>query len=103
MNTENDDRLGAVKISEDIIAETALNSSKEIEGFHSFVRKGIRISHNEDGMIMDLYIKVNYGVKIPDIAWNLQEKVKKDIENLIEHKVKKVNIHVQGVHFAQED
>lgn len=103
MNTENEEKLGAVKIAEDIIGKCALDSSNEIAGFHNFVRKGIKIGQAEDGIILDLYIVVDYGVKIPEVAWNLQEKVKKDIENTLELVVKTVNIHVQGVHFIEEE
>lgn len=103
MNLENEERLGAVKIAEDVIGMCALDSSMEVAGFHSFVRKGIKISQVEDGIVIDLYIAVDYGVKIPEVAWNLQERVKKDIESSFDLIVKTVNIHVQGVHFLEEE
>lgn len=103
MNIENEDRLGTVKISDDIISICALDSARSVAGFHGFVRKGIKITQSEEGLLIDLFITVQYGVKIPEIAWNLQEKVKKDIEGSLEQIVKKINIHVQGVHFAEED
>ena len=102
MIIENEEKLGEVKISEDLIAVTALDASKTVEGFHGFVKKGIKIGNSEEGLLIDLYIKVDFGVKIPEIAWNLQEKVKKDIEAIYELKVKKINIHVHGVHFKEE-
>lgn len=103
MNMENEERLGAVKISEDIIAICILDSAREVSGFHSFVRKGIKIGQSEEGLLIDLYIIVDYGIKIPEVAWNLQEKVKKDTEKSLDQKIQKVNIHVQGVHFAEEE
>jgi len=103
MNIENEERLGAVKISEDLVAISILDSAKEVAGFHSFVRKGIKTAQSEEGLLIDLYIIVKYGIKIPEVAWNLQEKVKKDMENFLEQKIHKVNIHVQGVHFAEEE
>lgn len=103
MNIENEERLGTVKIGDELIGKLVLASSMEVAGFHSFVRKGIKIGQVEDGVILDLYIAVDYGVKIPEVAWNLQEKVKKDMELSFELKVKAVNIHVQGVHFVEEE
>ena len=48
---------------------------------------------------VDIYLIIKFGYKIPDIAWNVQENVKKllDKDNItnIEH----INIHVQGVDF----
>lgn len=103
MNIENEERLGAVKIAEDVIGKCALEACIEVTGFHSFVRKGIKIGQVDEGIVIDLYIVVDFGVKIPEVAWNLQEKVKKGIESSFELKVKTVNIHVQGVHFVEED
>ena len=42
---------------------------------------------------------VNYGVRIPEVAWNVQENVKKAIENMTGLNVVEVNIHIQGVSF----
>jgi uncharacterized alkaline shock family protein YloU len=36
-------------------------------------------------------------VRIPDVAWSIQEKVKKMVEKMTGSKVAEVNIHVQGV------
>ena len=103
MNIENEDKLGAVKISEDTIALCVLDAARCVEGFHGFLRKGIKIGQSEDGLLIDLYIVIKYGVKIPEIAWNLQEKVKSDLQGLLDQPIKKVNIHVQGVRFPEEE
>jgi uncharacterized alkaline shock family protein YloU len=102
MNPEQEEKLGTVKISEDVISLCVLDSARKVEGFNGFMRKGIRINQTEEGLMLDLYITVEYGVKIPEIAWNIQERVKKDVESVIDQPVKKVNIHVQGVHFPEE-
>jgi len=103
MNNDNEEKLGAVKISDDVIAICALDSARDVPGFRSFVRKGIKISQLEDGILIDLYILVDFGFKIPEVAWNLQNKVKKDIEDSFELIIKSINIHVQGVHFLEEE
>jgi uncharacterized alkaline shock family protein YloU len=103
MNSENEEKLVAPKISEEILAICALDSAKNVDGFFGFVRKGIKISQHEDGMIVDLYIMVEHGHKIPEVAWNLQNQVKKDIESSFDLNIKSINIHVQGVHFIEED
>ena len=35
-------------------------------------------------IIVDLFVTVKYGVKIPDIAWKIQDKVKKTLEDIFE-------------------
>ncbi len=56
----------------------------------------------EKEVLIDLYIIVEYGVRIPEMAWNIQEKVKKTVENMTGLTVTEVNIHVQGINLAKE-
>ena len=65
--------------------------------------KGIKVNQSEEGITIDVYIIVAYGVKIPGVAWDIQENVKKEVEAMTEAVVKAVNIHVQGVHFTDEE
>ncbi|MFA5528336.1 MAG: Asp23/Gls24 family envelope stress response protein [Peptostreptococcales bacterium] len=63
--------------------------------------KGIKISSTEQEIVVDVYITVHYGVKIPEVAWSIQEAVKKEIENSLELRISAINIHVQGVVLPQ--
>ncbi len=73
-----------------------------IEGFgkrnHS---KGIKISHKNQQMIIDLYVIIKYGTKIPDLSWDIQQNVKHSIEKILNVKTSKVNINIQGVLFPK--
>ncbi|HAA37977.1 MAG TPA: Asp23/Gls24 family envelope stress response protein, partial [Firmicutes bacterium] len=51
---------------------------------------------------VDLYIIVSYGTKIPEVAANVQEKVKYTLEKLTGLNVTQVNVHVQGVRVADK-
>ena len=59
--------------------------------------KGVKITTEEDKIIIDLYVIVEFGTRISVVANNIIEKVKYNIEHLTGMNVKKVNIHVQGV------
>ena len=59
--------------------------------------KGIRIDQNDEGIDLDIYILVYYGARIPEIAWQIQKNVKRNVEQLTEKKVLAVNVHVKGV------
>ena len=52
---------------------------------------------------VDLYIIVEYGVKIPDIALHVQENVKRAVESMTGLDVIEINVHVQGVGFSPEN
>ena len=49
-----------------------------------------------------MYVIVRYGVKIPDVAFSIQNAVKGSVETMTGLTVKSVNINVQGVTFDKE-
>lgn len=59
--------------------------------------KGVKIEHTKDGIVIDVHIVAEYGHKIPAIAWDVQEKVKKEVEDITEKTVSAVNVHVEKV------
>ncbi|MEA4922685.1 MAG: Asp23/Gls24 family envelope stress response protein [Eubacteriaceae bacterium] len=109
-----DENLGDVKISDDVMAICAVNAtlrtkgvaglsggitdtiSKTILGKES-LSKGIKINQSEEGVSLDVYVIVDYGVKIPVVAWDIQTNVKNELETMTDRPVLAVNIHVQGV------
>ena len=48
---------------------------------------------------VDVYLIIKFGYKIPDIAWNVQENIKKVLDKDNITNVEHINIHVQGVDF----
>lgn len=111
--------IGNIKISVDVVASIAGNETKEIEGvagmYSSFAggiaemlggkknpSKGVKVDMGETSVAIDLYIVVHYGVRIPELAWEIQERVKKSVETMTGMDVTKVNIHIEGVSFEQE-
>ena len=65
--------------------------------------KGVKVEVGEKEAAVDLFIIVQYGARIPDIALAVQENVKHAIETMTGLGVVEVNIHVQGVSFPQEE
>ena len=106
--------LGEVNISKDVIAIMAGLTAMECyglvgmasqtfqDGIAALVGKenltrGIKIDVIEEGVVLDLYIIVEYGVKISEVANNVIDRVKYTLEENAGVKVKEVNINVQGV------
>ncbi|MGV8145055.1 MAG: Asp23/Gls24 family envelope stress response protein [Alkaliphilus sp.] len=106
---------GQIKISEDVIKTIAALTVTRIEGIAGMsgglaggiaeilgkktLFKGTKLTNDEKGAFIDLYIIVEYGTKIPDIAWEIQDEVKKSVYSMTNLVVDEVNIHVQGVNF----
>lgn len=110
--------LGSIKIANEVVAIIAGLAATEIEGVAGMsggiaggitellgrknLAKGVKVEVGEKEAAVDLFIVVNFGVRIPDVAIKIQENVKKAIEGMTGLQVVEVNVHVQGVVFPQE-
>ena len=107
---------GTLKISEDVIKDIASRAmgrvasvlpakTSSVLGIGRKTSEGIKVSLlEEDGdsplVAVDAYVLVRYGLRIPDVAWDLQEYLKNELEKSTGYEVKAVNIFVQGVYFG---
>ena len=104
---------GAIHISEDVIAELARKTIEGISGIKTVERigskfglgrrgGGIRVSVDQPHGVLDIdaYVLVKYGQRIPDLAWDVQEKIKDNLERYTGYGVRAVNVNVQGI-FAE--
>ena len=97
------------KISEEIIAMTAVRAALSVPGVNHLsdnnlidrivgkdtLAKGIKVSKDKEKITLDVFIVADYGVKIPQLAWDIQTAVKE--LKITNKKISAVNIHVQGV------
>jgi len=99
-----------LSISEEVIATIAEKVVLNVAGVFSLSgglnvlgkkigTQGIKVDISKKDVSLDIYIVVNYGVKIPDIAWEIQDKVKKELENMTGMVVTTVNVHIQGINY----
>lgn len=109
-----------LNISEDVIGIIAGLAASEVEGIAGMTlgfvdginqilgsnkkySKGVKISLDGKKVVIDLYVNVKYGVRIPDIAWAAQNAVKSAVENMTGLDVTSVNINVQGITFDKKE
>ena len=59
--------------------------------------KGVIVSSSDDGIKVDLYIIIGFGVKVSEITTAVQTKVKYMLEKTLQTEVKKCNVYVQGI------
>ena len=103
-------------ISEDVIGIIAGIAAAEVEGVSGMTlglvdginqilgsnkkySKGVKIELEGNNVVIDLYVIVKYGVRIPDVAFSIQNSVKTQVETMTGLNVQSVNINVQGVTF----
>ena len=106
VSTQSDENI---KIADDVVASIAGVAVSEVQGVYSMagglseifskkgLAKGIKVEVGEKETKIDVSIIVEYGVRIPDVAFEIQNRVKKAVEAMTGLKVLEVNVHVQGV------
>lgn len=107
-------KYGSINIDDNVLATIAglsamecyglvgMASKSATEGLVELLKrenltKGVKINSEDNEVTIDLFIIVQFGIKISVVAGNIIDKVKYNIENLTGMRVKKVNINVQGV------
>lgn len=103
-----------IRIADDVVAIIAGKAVSEAPGVFAMaggfaggiqevlsgkknLSKGIKVEVGEKETKIDVNIIVEYGARIPDIAFDIQNRVKTAVEGMTGLKVVAVNVHVQGV------
>lgn len=102
---------GRCIISEEVIATIASTAAVEVPGVAGMASrikdlrglvgntatKSVAVINNESETIVDLYINLKAGVRIPDVAGQVQRVVKDEVQSMTGRPVTKVNVHIAGI------
>ena len=108
-----------IQIADDVVSVIAGKAVSEVNGVAGMaggfaggisevlsgkknLSKGIKVDVTEKQVKVDVNIIVEYGVRIPDVAFEIQNRVKKAVEAMTGLKVLNVNVHVQGISTTEE-
>jgi len=110
---------GNIKISDEVISTIATIAVSEVSGVHGMggtlagdivekfgkktMTKGVKVTLESDEVVLDLNVVLKYGVRIPEIAWNIQENVKKSVESMTGLTVTKVNVRIVGIEVDKDE
>ncbi len=111
--------LGSIRIANEVVAIIAGLAATEVEGIAGMsggivggiaerlgrrnLSRGVKVEVGEREAAVDLFVIVDFGVRIPDVAVRVQENVKQAIESMTGLTVVEVNVHVQGVSFPEAE
>jgi uncharacterized alkaline shock family protein YloU len=109
-----DNQYGSITISDDVLATivgiatmecyglVGMASKNSTDGIVELLKrehlsKGVKVYTEDNTLVIDLFVVVEFGTKISVVAQNIIDKVKYTIETMTGMSVKKVNVNVQGV------
>ncbi|MBB5325261.1 putative alkaline shock family protein YloU [Anoxybacillus tepidamans] len=107
--------LGKVEIAPEVIEVIAGIAASEVEGvaqmrgnFAAGVverfgkknhGKGVKVDLREEGVAIDIYCLIQFGVSIPSVAKKIQENVRQALFNMTGLETSEINVHVVGIQF----
>lgn len=116
--TNNLPSKGKVDIDRDILLSIINLATKEIHGVYALTNsyipwykrlivksrsEGVKIKLDNNVIKVDIYIIVNNGYSVPDIAFRVQENVKNSLNSMVGLTAGKINVHVMGVAVDKEE
>ncbi|HEY4551913.1 MAG TPA: Asp23/Gls24 family envelope stress response protein [Bacillaceae bacterium] len=64
--------------------------------------KGVRVELSEEGIKVDVYCTMNFGVSIPSVAQKVQDSIRQALYNMTALEAEEVNVHIVGVAFESQ-
>ncbi len=111
--------LGSILIQKDAIASIARQSTLQsygvvglapknlIENIRQLINKetkfGVEVEFDHDGLVIDIYIVVEYGTRIKSITNSVVNSVKYNVEKTVGLPVRRINVHVRGLRISNMD
>ncbi|MBF4693687.1 Asp23/Gls24 family envelope stress response protein [Fusibacter ferrireducens] len=109
---------GKVNIADDVIGVISTIAASEIKGIKALngtfqddvleligkknFNKGIQVEMNDNIILVELSVIVDYGTKIHEVAKEVQENVKLAIESMTGLEVAGVNVNIAGINIKNE-
>ena len=113
LDVSSDTGLGKVEIAPEVIEIMTGIAASEVDGLSSMRGnfasgvverfgkkthgKGVKVELTNDGILIDLYVVLQFGVSIPEVAQKLQTNIRQTIKNMTALEIAEINIHVVGI------
>lgn len=105
------ENIGEIVISPRVLEVITGIAATQVEGVYSLhnkkmsdsfnkasLGKGVYLRTEEDGSVhADIYVYLQYGVKVPTVSIAIQRAVKSAVYDMAEVTISSVNIHVEGI------
>ena len=99
----NSDFTGEVTYGHNVVMSIVGLAAQEIKGVVGLQGKGIRTETIGNTINVDVFVNVEFGVKCSDVAFRVQENIKRSVETMTSFKVGVVNVNIMGVSFEEKN
>lgn len=119
LNVSEDSSLGTVEIAPEVIEIITGISSSEVDGISSMRgnfasgvverfgkkshSKGVKVDLTETGILIDLYVVLDFGVSIPKVVQKLQTNIRQTLKSMTALEIAEINVHVVGIQMDAKD
>lgn len=111
--------LGTIQIAPEVLETIAGIASIEIDGVAEMsggivggisemlglksLTRGVKVQIGTNETIIDVFIAIEYGYRIPDVSRQIQQSVQQAIYSMTGIHVSAVHIHIESVHFNDNE
>lgn len=105
-----EEQFGEIVIAPRVFEKIIAIATAKVEGVHSFSNKsvsdtlsklslgrGVYLKESNEELTADIYLYLEYGVKVPKVALAIQKAVKDAVHDMADVELSAVNIHVTGI------
>jgi uncharacterized alkaline shock family protein YloU len=106
---------GRIEVFNSVVAAIAAHAATDCYGVYGMAGRGLRdgvaellrrenlhrgvdVQEHPAGLAIDVFVIIQYGVRITEVAHNLQQSVRFEVERMVGVPVAEINVNVQGVH-----
>ncbi|EDP68547.1 hypothetical protein CAT7_04754 [Carnobacterium sp. AT7] len=105
--------LGEIEVAPQVIEVISGIAANKVDGVYSMQgkmtsgvselfgrvdhKKGVHLTSDEEGLKVDIYCYLVYGVSVPKVALEIQEKVREQLLQMTDITLAEVNVHIVGI------
>lgn len=119
LNVRDDISLGKIEIAPEVIEVITGIAASEVKGIASMRgnfatgvverfggtshSKGVKVELTEEGILIDLFVVIEFGLSIPQVAERLQKNIRQTLMTMTALEIGEINIHVVGIQMEQDN
>ncbi|MBA2173641.1 Asp23/Gls24 family envelope stress response protein [Halobacillus locisalis] len=65
--------------------------------------KGVKVELTENGILIDAYVVMDYGISIPDTAQKIQDNTRQALKNMTALEINEINVHIVGIQMEMKE